>query len=108
MLMLLFFISSFSSSLLLSDDKEETILFCFVLFPFVVCHLLFFFDFSLKEVSENTKGRKRMTKSRRLFLFSCGKTNASHFQAHNEKHVFFSLHAIGVSRHVGSYHVHKQ
>ena len=102
----LFFIFFFFF-LLLSDDKEETVLFCFVLFPFVV---LFFFDFSwhMKEVSENTKGRKRMKKSRRLFLFSCGKTNASHFQAHNEKHVFFSLHAIGVSRHVGSYHVHKQ
>ena len=42
-----------------------------------------------------------------LVTFECG-TFLSHFQAHNEKHVFFSLHAIGVSRHVGSYHVHKQ
>ena len=49
--------------LLLSDDKEETVLFCFVLFPFVVCHLLFFFDFSLTfERSVGKHKRKRAQK----------------------------------------------
>ena len=56
--------------LLLSDDKEETVLFCFV-------SVLFFFDiyltferiFVLRSVGK-PKGRKRMKKSRRPFLFS--------------------------------------
>ena len=36
-IILFLFFFFFFFFLLLSDDKEETVLFCFVLFPFVVC-----------------------------------------------------------------------